>query len=118
LSVVNYMADRIAVMHLGKIIETATREQLFHAPNHPYTRALLSAVPSDNPYRRSLKGRIVLKGDPPSPANPPSGCTFHVRCPHVQSRCRSEAPALVVREHCDHEVACFYPQTEALQSLR
>jgi oligopeptide/dipeptide ABC transporter ATP-binding protein len=109
LSVVRYMADRMAVMYLGKVVETATRNQLFAAPSHPYTQALLSAVPSENPFDRHTRQRIVLSGDLPDPSKPPAGCGFHARCFRVRDECRRETPALVSRSGSDHPVACFFP---------
>ena len=92
LSVVKHISDRVAVMYVGKIVEVAETETLFQAPKHPYTEALLSAVPKPDPRLRS--GRIVLKGEVADPANPPSGCYFHPRCAHAIDRCRSETPRL------------------------
>lgn len=92
LSVVEHMTDRVAVMYLGKIVELADTEELFRNPKHPYTRALISAVPVSHP--KEVKERIVLTGDVPNPANPPSGCTFHTRCPFVMGKCKSVAPTL------------------------
>ncbi len=103
LGVVSHICDRVAVMYLGRIVETAPREQLFFDPKHPYTEALLHAVPSPEPGR--ARRRTVLGGDIPSPANPPAGCAFHPRCPQAMSRCAREVPALT-RLHGGHVVAC------------
>jgi peptide/nickel transport system ATP-binding protein len=92
LAIVEHMTHRVAVMYLGKIVEVASRERIFGAPRHPYTYALLSAVPVPEPGK--ARTRVVLKGDVPSPINPPSGCRFHTRCPFVFDRCRTEEPAL------------------------
>ncbi|WP_134704227.1 ABC transporter ATP-binding protein [Ammoniphilus sp. YIM 78166] len=103
LSVVRHISDRIGVMYLGNMVEDAPTESLFAAPLHPYTKALLSAVPLPNPNAK--KERIVLKGDIPSPLNPPSGCIFHTRCPYVTEICRTAVP---VRKEVapEHFVAC------------
>jgi peptide/nickel transport system ATP-binding protein/oligopeptide transport system ATP-binding protein len=103
LAVVKHIADRVAVMNLGTIVETADAPSLFTAPRHPYSRALLSAIPVPKPHAK--RGRIVLQGEMPSALNPPSGCRFHTRCPHVISRCRSEQPALVA-DAAGHATAC------------
>ncbi|MFJ7728530.1 ABC transporter ATP-binding protein [Neobacillus sp. NPDC097160] len=92
LSVVEHISDRVAVMYLGKIVELSSKEQLFANPLHPYTRALMSAAPEVNPKQK--KERIVLKGDVPSPANPPKGCAFHTRCPSCMEICKVETPKL------------------------
>ena len=92
LAIVEHMTHRVAVMYLGKIVETAPKRQIFAAPKHPYTRALLSAVPV--PMPGAARQRIILKGDVPSASKPPSGCRFHTRCPYVFDRCRAEEPAL------------------------
>jgi oligopeptide/dipeptide ABC transporter ATP-binding protein len=103
LSVVRHMCDRVAVMYLGKIVEMAPRQQIFTAPKHPYTRALLSAVPVPEPG--ADRHPIILKGDVPSPINPPSGCRFHTRCPYVFDRCRTEEPEFRLTEG-EQWVAC------------
>ncbi len=94
LAVVKYLADRIAVMYLGKIVELGTRDQLFANPLHPYTQALLSAVPIPDPQKERARSHIALKGELPSPVNPPTGCAFHTRCPLVFDRCKAESPVL------------------------
>ncbi len=107
LSVVKHIADEVMVMYLGKVVERAPRETLFANPQHPYTRALLSATPTPNPERE--KERIVLKGELPSPLNPPSGCPFNPRCPLTFDRCRSDPPALSPSDGAD--VACHLVET-------
>ena len=94
LGVVQYLCDEVAVMYLGQVVEYSTREALFEDPLHPYTWALLSAVPRIGNRRKGSTGRIRLEGDPPSPINPPPGCRFSARCPFAEARCRTEAPAL------------------------
>jgi oligopeptide/dipeptide ABC transporter ATP-binding protein len=91
LGVVEHIADRVVIMYLGRVVEEATTEELFRAPNHPYTRALLDEVPRIEARKRTFTS---IKGEIPSPMSPPSGCYFHTRCPHVMPRCRAEAPAL------------------------
>lgn len=107
LSVVEMISDRIAVMYLGTIVETADRTSLYQRPLHPYTRALLSAVPVPDPSRK--RQRILLQGDIPSPWNPPSGCLFHTRCPHCEARCRTEKPELKSVE-TGHQAACHFAE--------
>jgi peptide/nickel transport system ATP-binding protein/oligopeptide transport system ATP-binding protein len=104
LSVVEHVSDRVAVMYLGKMVEVTTRDELFRNPLHPYTKALMSAIPVPNP--RLKRQRIILKGDVPSPLNPPRGCRFHPRCPVAIERCSQEEP--VFREAMpEHWVACW-----------
>jgi oligopeptide transport system ATP-binding protein len=104
LGVVEYISDRVAVMYLGRIVELASAPDLYLSPKHPYTQALLSAVPSIDPSKR--KKRILLPGDVPSPANVPKGCAFHTRCPHAMSICREQTPAF--KEVAPgHRTACW-----------
>jgi peptide/nickel transport system ATP-binding protein/oligopeptide transport system ATP-binding protein len=106
LAVVEHVSDRVAVMYLGRIVETADTETLYRAPAHPYTRALISAIPQPDPARR--RERIVLTGDIPSPEHPPAGCRFHPRCPQVMDICSLESPATIELrgEHAPHLVDC------------
>ena len=106
LSVVEYLCDRIAVMYLGKIVELSLKEDLYCSPLHPYTEALLSAIPIPDP--KSNKQRIILKGDAPDPANPPKGCKFSNRCPRAQDICSQSEPHLIDKSD-GHLVACHFP---------
>ncbi|MEU7697830.1 oligopeptide/dipeptide ABC transporter ATP-binding protein [Streptomyces sp. NPDC039028] len=108
LAVVQHLCDRIAVMYLGKIVETGTREQIYTAPRHPYTRALLAAAPVPDPTRRAADDQHLLEGDLPSPATPPSGCRFRTRCPYAREQCLVE-PELRTRDGADHPTACHFP---------
>ncbi len=109
LSVIRHVSDRIAVMYLGKVVEVADREDLYAAPFHPYTNALLSAVPVPDPKRKQQRERILLTGDVPSPIAPPPGCRFHTRCWKATEVCRTEAPPLLELGP-RHQVACHHPE--------
>ncbi|OAR23314.1 dipeptide/oligopeptide/nickel ABC transporter ATP-binding protein [Streptomyces sp. ERV7] len=110
LSVIRHVSDRIAVMYLGKIVELADRKSLYSAPMHPYTKALLSAVPVPDPKRKGVKSeRILLKGDVPSPISPPSGCRFHTRCWKATEVCKTQEPPLIALK-TGHQVACHHPE--------
>jgi oligopeptide/dipeptide ABC transporter ATP-binding protein len=123
LSVIRHISDRVAVMYLGKFMELADRDELYRNPLHPYTQALLSAVPIPDPRKESRRQRILLKGDLPSPINPPSGCVFHTRCPRFREeldeterqRCTTEVPLL--QKIDTHEVACHFAGPPKVQVL-
>ncbi|MGN7455238.1 ABC transporter ATP-binding protein [Paenibacillus pasadenensis] len=116
LNVVRHISDRVGVMYLGKLAEVGPTEELYNKPLHPYTAALLSSIPRPNPALK--RERIILKGDVPSPANPPSGCRFHPRCPMAQDRCKAEEP-LLAEALPGRQVACHFPLVEdgALERL-
>ena len=109
LSVIKHMADRVGVMYLGKVMEMSDSESFYQNAQHPYTNALLSAIPLPDPEKEKVRERIVLKGDLPSPANPPSGCVFHTRCPRAQEYCKHNTPLLEAKDEAAHTVACFFP---------
>jgi oligopeptide/dipeptide ABC transporter ATP-binding protein len=109
LSVVQHISDRVIVMYLGKVMEEADKHDLFSHPRHPYTKALLSAVPVPDPKIGRARERIILQGDLPSPVNPPAGCVFNTRCWKAQDRCRTEVPQLM-QIGVNHRIACHYPE--------
>lgn len=110
LSVVRHVADRIAVMYLGRIVEMSDRDELYSAPKHPYTRALLSAIPIPDPQIEKHRQRIILSGDLPSPIKIPSGCRFHTRCPMAQSICSEVEPVYEAKEGREHYAACHFSE--------
>ena len=108
IGVVNFISHRVAVMYLGRIVEVAEADEIYHNPLHPYTKALFSAIPEPDPLLK--KQRIILPGDVPSPANPPGGCGFHPRCDRCRDCCKREIPCLEEQGN-GHLVSCFYPET-------
>ena len=108
LSVVRHVSDRIAVMYLGRIMELSPAEELYVKPIHPYTRALLAAIPIPDPRENRARERVVITGEPPSPVDPPSGCVFHTRCPRAQDVCRTDVPRLSAYAG-GHLAACHFP---------
>jgi oligopeptide transport system ATP-binding protein len=102
--VVKHISDRVAVMYLGRIVELGAALDVIDRPQHPYTRALVSAIPTPDPDAERRRHRIVLPGDPPSPLNPPVGCAFHPRCPHAREKCQAAVPPLI--PYAGREVAC------------
>jgi len=111
LKIIEYISTRVAVMYLGKIVELASAAELYRAPKHPYTQALLSAIPVPDPTRK--RERIILPGDVPSPANPPPGCPFHPRCRYAFDRCKTEVPPLYKLDGGRHLASCFLIEEEA-----
>ena len=110
LSVVHHVSDRVAIMYLGRIVEVGDRDAIYSRPTHPYTHALLSAVPRPDPEERKREGRVVLQGDIPSPSNPPSGCVFRTRCWLATEKCATTVPELTDRLGVGHPSACHYPE--------
>ncbi|GGO10110.1 ABC transporter ATP-binding protein [Micromonospora parathelypteridis] len=110
LSVVRHLSDRVAVMYLGKVVEIGTEDEIYERPTHPYTQALLSAVPVPDPTQRHNKTIIRLTGDVPSPISPPSGCRFRTRCWKAQDVCAEQVPLLEIRQDSDHPSACHFAE--------
>ncbi len=116
LSVVRHVSDRIAVMYLGKLMEVSPAEELYTKPIHPYTSALLSAIPIPDPKENRARTRTVVSGEPPNPIRPPSGCRFHTRCPRATEICRTSEPPLT--EYADgHLAACHHPQSVTSEEI-
>lgn len=113
LAAVRHASHHVGVMYLGKMVEFGTRDEIFESPAHPYTKALLSAVPEPDPTFRDVRTRIVLKGEVPSPSDPPSGCRFRTRCWMEEKTCSVDVPELVVRPPVEHASACHFAATDA-----
>jgi oligopeptide/dipeptide ABC transporter ATP-binding protein len=110
LAVVKHISDRIAIMYLGQLMEMGGADEVYAHPKHPYTRALIAAIPEPDPERRG-RAKVVLEGDVPSPIDPPGGCVFHTRCPHAEVRCQTDKPALrdvIATDRVAHQVACHF----------
>jgi peptide/nickel transport system ATP-binding protein/oligopeptide transport system ATP-binding protein len=116
LSVVRHVSQRIAVMYLGVIVEAGSRDDIFKAPQHPYTVALLSAIPIPDPQGRGTRQRIRLSGEVPSPSDPPTGCRFRTRCWKAEGICTAETPILIDRLDDGHTTACHFPEVDAIAS--
>jgi oligopeptide/dipeptide ABC transporter ATP-binding protein len=117
LSVVRHVSDRIVVMYLGKIVEVSPSEELYDKPIHPYTQALLSAIPIADPKENRTRTRTVVEGEPPSPINPPPACRFHTRCPHATEICRTVEPPLAEYPN-GHLAACHHPQNVTAEEIK
>ena len=115
LNVIGFIADRVAVMYLGKIVELSPAEALFTRPKHPYTEALMSAIPIPDPRLRDKQQHIILEGEIPSARKPPPGCAFHPRCRYAEEKCGREEPALRELPGANRQVACHFPERVRLQ---
>jgi len=110
LNIIGFIADKVAVMYLGKVVEVGTTDDIFTRPRHPYTEALISAIALPDPTLREGRQRIILPGEIPSPRNPPPGCPFHPRCRYAETRCAREVPPPQALEAGDHLAACHFPE--------
>ena len=110
LNVIGFIADRVAVMYLGKVVEIGATDDIFVNPRHPYTEALISAIALPDPTLRSTRRRIILPGEIPSPRNPPPGCSFHPRCRYAEARCAEQPPPLAALGDAEHATACYFPE--------